>query len=147
MAGRKGQVTIRMPYPVNVKAVTIDHTSSLLVGQDMSSAPRSIRIIAYPPCSDCDGMGFEVSKAWEVTAVDYDVEGRTTQTFNVPVPAASCSEEVSSCEAEPDPLGKMHVAPPKDSYAAAITIAIEDNWGKDEYTCLYRFRVHGDAAQ
>ena len=146
MAGRKGQVTIRLPYPVNVKAVTIDHTSPLLVGGDMISAPRSARFIAYPPCSDCDGMGFDVIKAWELTAVDFDVEGKSPQTFEIPPPAASCSEEAPSCEAEPDPLGKMHVAPPQDAYAAAITVAIEDNWGRDEYTCLYRIRVHGDPA-
>jgi len=138
---------MRLPYPVNVKAVTIDHTSTLLVGDDAKSAPRILRIIAYPPCSDCDGMGFDVTQAWELTAVDYNVEGHGTQTFDIPVPAASCSEEAPSCEADPDPLGKMHVAPSKDSYAAAITVAIEDNWGKDEYTCLYRFRVHGDAAR
>ena len=144
MAGRSGQVTIRLPYPVNVKAITIDHTSHLLVGPDMKSAPRSMRIIAYPPCDDCDGLGFDVAQAWELTAVVYDVEGRTTQTFDIPVPASSCSEEAPSCEAEPDPIGKMHVSPAKDSFAAAITVAIEDNWGKNDYTCLYRFRVHGD---
>jgi SUN domain-containing protein 1/2 len=91
-------------------------------------------------------MGFDVSNAWELTSFDYDVEGQSPQTFDIPPPAASCSEEMPSCEAEPDPIGKMHVAPPQNEHAAAITVAIEDNWGKDDYTCLYRFRVHGDAA-
>lgn len=148
MNGSKGQVTIRLPYPVHVKAVTVDHTSALLV--NVESAPRTMRIIAYPPCSsmDCnDGMGFDTSKAWELTTIDYSTqEDETIQTFDIPAPAASCAQEAPSCEANPDPLGSMHVSPPKDAFAAAITVVIENNWGKNDYTCLYRFRVHGDAA-
>jgi hypothetical protein len=145
MNGSKGQVTIRLPYPVNVKAVTVDHTSTLLV--DVKSAPRNMRIIAYPPCNgDCDGLGFDATKAWELTAIDYDVQGQTTQTFDIPAPAASCAQEGPSCEAGADPLGSIAVSSPQESLAAAITVAIEKNWGKGDYTCFYRFRVHGDAA-
>jgi len=24
-----------------------------------------------------------------------------------------------------------------------VALVIKNNWGKDSYTCLYRFRVHG----
>jgi SUN domain-containing protein 1/2 len=148
MNGSKGQVTIRLSYPVHVKAVTVDHTSALLA--DVQSAPRTMRIIAYPPCnnSDCnDGIGFDTTKAWDLTTIDYSIEeGETIQTFEISAPAASCAQEAPSCEANPDPLGSMYVSPQKDSFAAAITVAIENNWGKNDYTCLYRFRIHGDAA-
>lgn len=28
-------------------------------------------------------------------------------------------------------------------YVAAMTLIIEDNWGNEDYTCIYRIRVHG----
>jgi SUN domain-containing protein 1/2 len=31
-----------------------------------------------------------------------------------------------------------------DEVVAAIRLEIESNWGNEDYTCLYRFRVHGD---
>jgi SUN domain-containing protein 1/2 len=145
MKGCKGQVTIRLPYPVKVKAVTIAHASSLLV--DVSSAPKIIRVVAYPPCSDCQGMGFDVNDAWELTSLEYNAQGRSMQTFEIPSAAGSCSEEALSCSAEPESLGKLHVASQQDMAAAGITVAILDNWGVDDYTCLYRFRVHGDVAK
>jgi hypothetical protein len=92
-------------------------------------------------------MGFDVNDAWELTSVEYDVEGRSSQTFDIPVGAGSCSEEAPSCTVEPEPLGKLHVASPQDEAVAGITVAILDNWGMEDYTCLYRFRVHGDVAE
>jgi hypothetical protein len=83
-------------------------------------------------------MGFDVNGAWELTSVEYAVEGRSSQTFDIPVGA---------CSAEPEPLGKVHVASPQDDAVAGITFAILDNWGVEDYTCLYRFRVHGDVAE
>ena len=150
MKGSNGQVTIRLPYPVNVKAVTIDHASSLLLGERMGSAPKAIRVIAYPPCSDCQGMGFDTRRAWELTELVYDVEGKSTQTFEIippPVASGSCSEEALSCDAGSGPIGSLPVASPQDAAVAGITVVVLDNWGADEYTCLYRFRVHGDPVE
>ena len=48
--------------------------------------------------------------------------------------AASCSKEAASCS-----------SPPRFD-VAAITLKILENWGSTEYTCIYRFRVHGEAS-
>lgn len=151
MQGHTGQVTIRLPHPVKLKALTIDHASSLLV--DVSSAPKTVRVIAYPPCMESDGMGFDVHAAWQVMKFEYNADGKSSQTFEVPTTSRddeSCSEEAMSCTAEAEPLGKLHVASQqRDSAAAAaaITIDVLDNWGWDDYTCLYRIRVHGDIVE
>jgi hypothetical protein len=94
-------------------------------------------------------MGFDVNEAWELTSVEYNAEGRSSQTFDIPVAAGSCSEEAPSCSAEPEPLGKLHVASPQDEAVAGITVAILDTYEGAfvDYTCLYRFRVHGDVAE
>ena len=69
MAGRHGHVTIRLPYPVDVDAITIDHVSSLLIppGGSRDSAPKKIRVMGYPPCeeNECNGLGFDISDGIE----------------------------------------------------------------------------------
>ena len=44
----------------------------------------------------------------------------------------SCSVEAASCS-----------TPPKIT-VAAITVKILENHGNPDYTCMYRFRVHGE---
>jgi hypothetical protein len=30
---------------------------------------------------------------------------------------------------------------------SVVRLTVEDNWGNDDFTCLYRFRVHGQPAK
>lgn len=47
------------------------------------------------------------------------------------------------CSALPSPLSPCQ-APAKDVYRM-VELRILSNWGHQEYTCVYRFRVHGEA--
>jgi len=163
MAGRHGQVTIRLPYPVEVDAITIDHVSSLLIPPDGSrdSAPKTIRIMGYPPCeaNECNGMGFDMSDGIELKSVEYDLDGKTIQTFSLletqqeeekDTPSmedeeigGSCSAETASCSAPPIDLNSNEA--PTAEVVSGITLEILDNWGNEDFTCLYRVRVHGEA--
>ena len=52
MAGQSGQVTLRLPYPVKIKAITVDHAPSLLFEDQTKrqSAPKHVRVFGFPPC-------------------------------------------------------------------------------------------------
>ena len=133
------------------------------------STPKHLRVIGYPPCpegEDCSALGFDASDPMEIAQINYDATGTTIQTFDsVWTQAAkfapqdeedddddddddddgggggyleaedepsSCSKETASCSTPP----RMDVA--------GITVKVLENWGAPEYTCLYRFRVHGE---
>lgn len=153
MAGRSGQVTLELPYPVHITSVTIDHVSSLLVEQEdgSSSAPRHVRVIGYPLCptdskNDCAGLSFDQESPKEIVSFEYDLTGSAIQTFEADEDTQSCSDTTPSCSAD-SPLGFDQAeagGSGGEFYAAALTVEVTNNWGLDEYTCLYRFRVHGD---
>jgi len=157
MRGSSGHVTMRLPYPVKVSAVTVDHASPLLLNNtlDVSSAPRKIRLIGYPPCSDdCRGLGFDLSKGTVLATINYDRDGRHIQTFDLSgssdAPESDCAESKvvqGSCSAPPDFDLQATIVPESAREVSGIRLEVLSNWGVDEYTCLYRFRVHGQASQ
>lgn len=53
----------------------------------------------------------------------------------------SCT--LSSCSASPSQEQAQHE---QDIAVKAITVAIGDNWGNDDYTCIYRLGVYGESA-
>ena len=145
-AGSKGIATVQLPYTVMVESVSIDHVpkSLLMKDQDQSSAPRNIKVYGLPPCEgQCDGFDFDLKKEFLIGEVNYDIESdSSTQTFVFSAnedtksqveDEASCSVTAESCQAP----GKKNVP------VAAVRLEITSNWGNEEYTCLYRFRVHG----
>ena len=63
MAGSSGYVTLRLPVPISLDSVTVDH--SPVLNSDGSSAPNIINVIGYPPCSkknNCGGLGFDMEQ-------------------------------------------------------------------------------------
>ncbi|XP_058536375.1 SUN domain-containing protein 1 isoform X6 [Ochotona princeps] len=46
-----------------------------------------------------------------------------------------------------DSLQMFHVLPRPDKAFQMVELRILSNWGHPEYTCLYRFRVHGEPAE
>lgn len=57
------------------------------------------------------------------------------------------TETIPSCGGD----GNTESTPPSVESSrqtvAAVSFIIEENWGNDDYTCLYRVRVHGDAVE
>ena len=153
MKGSTGQVVIRLPYPVVVESISVDHVSSKIVPKEKrDTAPKRLKIVGYPSCdemkSNCGAVGFDLGNPIDIADIEYDVEGMSVQTFeshyakamaSVPKPkfddiqtdSGSCSVQ-ASCS-----------TPPKIS-VTAIEVKVLENWGNPDYTCLYRLRVHGD---
>lgn len=154
MEGKRGQVTMRLAYPMNIETVTIDHVNVNLIPEDMyTSAPKTMKLIGYPACTDkgdeCYSMGFDMYDPIEIGLIDYDIDGSAIQTFNtIYAETAPAAESIEESEDE-DEEGSCAVdgaascsTPPKTDIGG-VTLKVLDNWGNDAFTCIYRFRVHG----
>jgi SUN domain-containing protein 1/2 len=151
LSGRQGFVTFRLPYPVRVSAVSIDHVSSLLLSteQDMNSAPKDVSVYGFLPCDEhkCEGLGFDSQNPLLLKQLSFDIKGPSTQTFTVldsiekqkDVTEEAEILESGSCLATSSTCGSSQVV-------SAIQMRVENNWGNAAYTCIYRFRVHAEAA-
>jgi hypothetical protein len=157
MQGKRGNVMISLPYPVQVTAITLDHASHYLLtdsDRQLKSAPRNVRIFGYPPCQggDCAGLNFDATKKSLVADIEYDLDETVNiQTFPVEnangkgggaVAGGSCSSTVEEAACDSG-LGLQDEEAVEGLYSA-IQVEIVDNWGNEAYTCLYRVRVHGD---
>jgi hypothetical protein len=159
MAGSSGRVTFQLPYPVKVSAVSLEHASALLLANkaSISSAPKKLAVYGYPACQQsCRGLGFDESRKLLLATIEYEKDKGGIQSFSVraptPVTRSSLCSAVAEAypqSAEGSPAGSScSAAPPSESAepVVGIELVVLENWGNVEYTCLYRFRVHGEAA-
>ena len=114
--GNFGTLTIKLPTPIYVESVVIEHPSVLFTGQ-AQSAIRSFRIVGYE-----DAMAS--SKAWNLGSFEYDLRKNKLYEY---LQEFEVADTVFGKE-----IPRLH----------AISLAIDSNHGH-EYACLYRFRVHG----
>lgn len=157
-AGSSGRLTVRLSTPVVVSAVTIDHSpaATALVrraprqgtaaGLQQATAPREFVVFGYYPAPQQELQAPEAGntnatataaaggRAEEAAALlqpsrfqrvllgsfAYDALGPPTQTFLLPPGAPATPAEY-------------------------VTLEVASNHGHPDYTCLYRFRVHGAA--
>jgi hypothetical protein len=165
MKGNQGHVTLRLVQAMVPESITIEHASPLLVKDRNSSAPKTIRVVGYPPCAarddaKCRGLGFDANRWRVLGTVTYNIEASSSlQTFPLVLEEedqggpGSCSEEVPSCgDDDDDPRmsdilaqqsSSTYNKKKRDDSIAAVTLEILNNWGNEDYTCIYRFRLHG----
>jgi len=141
----KPLVTIRLPTPATITAITLDHVSKLLV-DDRSSAPKKVKVYGYAACDSCQGLGFDRSSKMLLAEIIYDLnerDGGNIQTFEVETSPKAAVSEDGSCAASYD-AGTCGGGGDATATVAAVSLEILENWGHADYTCLYRFRVHGE---
>ncbi|NXF42003.1 SUN2 protein, partial [Nyctibius bracteatus] len=121
LQGQRGQVVIRLPARVHLTAVTVQHIYEVVSPfGTISSAPRDIAVF--------------VSLCWAHLGVDVDGEEETllgTFTYDV--------------EKEPIQTFPLKNAPLSKAFSR-IKLVVKSNWGRPEYTCIYRVQVHGKMA-
>jgi Sad1 / UNC-like C-terminal len=147
-------LTIGLTEPIAVSAISIDHVSRLLLEhpeEQMKSAPKRLKIFGYPPCDACHALGFDLSLKFLLTEIFYDIESsQSVQTFsateevatsNTESPPSRDSADAASCSAVTESCSGDVRAP---LIASAVSVEVAENWGNEEYTCLYRVRIHGE---
>ncbi|KAL0485502.1 hypothetical protein AKO1_003068, partial [Acrasis kona] len=127
--GSRGYAVIKLPYPIIPKSFSVDHVSRS-IAPDMSSAPRIFSVYGFAE-GDVEG---ELLGEYE-----YSDQGPVIQNF--PVEKYSVKgEDLEASQETRIALANNH--PKHDGYKI-FNIKFESNYGNQEYTCVYRFRVHG----
>ncbi len=163
MTSKPAVVTIRLHTSIIVSAISIDHTSKMLLSQrqQLKSAPKRMKVYGYAPCpttgsnsSDhiCHGSGFDIMSKALIAEFTYNIDDENNvQTFPVDtnLAAGSTAGMADSGESSCSETAMTESCSGQSSsgVTATVTLEILDNWGNDEYTCLYRVRVHGEPIQ
>ena len=135
------KITVQLPSPTYIEAISVDHVSESLVDLDRSSAPKTVKVYGYESPQDDEPAVY-------LTTLMYDLEGRQVQTFPIATDPTTDTDddeqESASCSAVSD-TPSCGVLDPTHTAIAVVKFEIVDNWGHPEYTCVYRLRVHGQA--
>lgn len=172
MEGNRGKFTIRLPYPIFVDTFSVDHVSPSIVPKETrDTAPKKLKVTGYPPCDGseyCMALGFDIHDPMDIGFINFDRNGASVQTFDsvfaqaahVDIDVEDESEIGDDYSDDPGMLGLDNkgeeeeqgcsagaaacTSPPVVAFAG-ITVQVLENWGNPEYTCIYRFRLHGTA--
>jgi len=156
MTGSYGQLGVLLAMPAIISDITIDHVAKE-VAFDLSTAPREMEVWGQVEGKE----NLEKVAAWQAE------QAMRRQA------AEEAGETISEADAEdvyPSTLPKdvlfirlasftydIHAHTNIQTFPVRqeirdlnldfgiVALVIKNNWGKDGYTCLYRFRVHGES--
>ena len=154
--GTQGQLAVALAAPVYITDVTVDHIAKE-VAMDMRSAPRQMELWGLVEGND------NVDKVhnWREQRT---AQRQVLQDADQPVPP-NLADDVAYPRSLPkypeyirvanftyDIHSPQHIQtfPVRDEIRelgidfGVVVLLVKSNWGKDEFTCLYRLRVHGE---
>jgi SUN domain-containing protein 1/2 len=138
--GDQGQLGVLLALPVRIEEITIDHVARD-VAWDMRSAPRMMEVWGFVEGAE----NLAKVTAWEVSRYEAGLE--------VPIqprslPSSAKYLRIAQFEYDIDEPNAVQTFPVDEDIRALgldfgiVTLRMLSNWGR-EFTCLYRFRVHG----
>ncbi|KAF8656261.1 hypothetical protein AX16_002697 [Volvariella volvacea WC 439] len=148
--GVRGQLGVALAQSVRITDFTIEHVAKE-VAFDMRSAPRDMEVWAL-----VEGDNIDKVKQWQTEkakqreqaiARGEQVEAEPTYPTTLPTDVqyirianftfdAHSSKNIQTFPVSPD-------VKDLDTNFNIVVLLMKNNWGQDTYTCLYRFRVHG----
>lgn len=156
-SGTEGQLGVMLAMPAHITDVTIDHVAKE-VATDMRSAPRQMELWGLVE----GGENLAKYKAWETQRATEREEARAAaellgeehveleddypKTLPRSVPYMKIANFTYSIYA---PHHIQTFAVPQEIQDLGIdfgvvVLLVKSNWGREDFTCLYRFRVHGE---
>ncbi|CAG8804204.1 18240_t:CDS:1 [Gigaspora margarita] len=162
-SGQQGQLAVLLSRQVYVTAVTYDHVSKT-VAMGTTSAPKEFEIWGFTDDEELD-IEFAKSGNAENNQPMYDdavINKKPSHTTNDPdtnildsnyIQLAGLDLKLGSSSShlflgqfvydiEGSPIQTFEVKT-QTKPIRAIIMKVNSNWDNPEYTCLYRFRVHG----
>jgi SUN domain-containing protein 1/2 len=139
-AGDQGQLGVTLAHPVIIEEITIDHVARE-VAWDMRSAPRSLEVWGLVE----GAMNHAKVAAWEDSRNEAGLEVPTQPRS---LPRSAKYVRVVQFEYDIHKPNAVQTFPVDEDVRALgldfgiVALRVLSNWGK-EFTCLYRFRVHG----
>lgn len=158
-AGPQGQLAVKLAHPAYISDVTIDHVAKE-VATDLRSAPRQMELWGFIEGKDNAAKirewrerrhaeRVEAAAAAALEGREYvDVDPEPVYPRTLPkspeyVRIANFTYNIHSPE-------HIQTFPVREDMRAmgvdfgVVVLLVRNNWGMDEYTCLYRLRVHGE---
>ncbi|KAH9015190.1 hypothetical protein EDB84DRAFT_1527293 [Lactarius hengduanensis] len=138
--GDQGQLGVLLALPVRIEEITVDHVARD-VAWDMRSAPRKMEVWGFVE----GAQNLDKVVAWEAARIEAGLE---VPTQPMSLPHSSKYLRIAQFEYDVDASNAVQTFPVDEDIRGLgldfgiVVLRVLSNWGK-EFTCLYRFRVHG----
>ncbi|KAF9223676.1 hypothetical protein BS17DRAFT_111913 [Gyrodon lividus] len=160
MTGNFGQLGVALAFPAYITDITIDHVAKE-VAFDLRTAPRDMEVWGFVEGKENleKVIAFRAERAAQRAEArrlaeesgtflleeepDEDAYPPTLPVDEPFIRLASFTYDINS----PSNIQTFPVRPEIRELGVdfgIVALAIKNNWGKKEHTCLYRFRVHGE---
>ncbi|KAH9481357.1 Spindle pole body-associated protein sad1 [Psilocybe cubensis] len=149
-AGTHGRLGVALAFPIHIEEFTIDHIAKELA-YEMLAAPRDMEVWGMVEGKE----NVERVSAWKADRAARAEAGEEESVHDsIPYPSelpknpefvrlANFTYDINA----PSNVQTFSVDPEIKELGidvGIVVLRVLNNWGRDEFTCLYRFRVHGE---
>lgn len=143
--GSEGHLGVSLAAPIKVESVTVDHVPRN-IAFDVRSAPKEMEVWGLVEGQE----NIRKLKEWKEAKESADEEGAAEE-YSYPSILPHQPEYVRLANFTYDVDGPSHIQnfPVSDEITeigldfGVVVLLVKSNWGREDFTCLYRFRVHG----
>lgn len=159
MSGDFGQLGVALSFPAYITEITIDHVATE-VAFDLRTAPRDMEVWGLVEGEENHEkvIAFRAERATQreeaVRAAEESgsplSEEPDEDAYPPTLPTNQPFIRLASFTYDIDAPSNIQTFPVRQEIQdlgvdfGIVALVIKNNWGKKEYTCLYRFRVHGE---